>query len=125
MKIIEVEVKHRNEDGNKIVELQLKNSGHCVLEESAFDLLMSLGIVPILTVVEGSVVCRSGNRHVCIARLLLDCGVNETVRYLDNNRKNLRRSNLIKLGGSAKYQARAQIFKKYEKRVHQLRHVYE
>jgi hypothetical protein len=45
MKIIEVEVKHKTEDGNKIVELQLKKSDHCVLVSvrRLLDSLESLG----------------------------------------------------------------------------------
>jgi hypothetical protein len=120
--IVEIDVTHKK-DGH--LEVELKYSDFIAMDEESLEFLLALGIVPIFTVVQETVFCRSGGRNIGVGRLLLDCGVNQAVRYLDFNIKNLRRSNLVKLGGSAKFAARSQISKEFDKRVYQLRHVYE
>jgi hypothetical protein len=120
-KIYEIDVIHTN----GYVKIKLQNVPDYVLfDEEGFQCLLDLGIVPLFNDVQGAVMCRSNSRNIPVGRLLLDCQKNQAVRYLDFNIRNLRKSNLVKLGGAAKFAARSQITKNFERKVFQLRHVY-
>jgi hypothetical protein len=128
MRVKEIQVIHRTDEGMPVLYVPLKHSSdYVVMEESAFNLLIEYGVVPIFRIHgdNHSVVCRSGGGYISVARLLLDCVANEHVRYLDGCINNLMKSNLVKCGGASKHIARNQITTEFEKQRYTLKHVYE
>jgi hypothetical protein len=126
----EINILHRTEDGEKLVYIPLKNSAdYVVMEESGFELLTKLGVIPSFKIngYGNAVVYWSGGQHgqyIHVAWILLDCGRNEHVTYVDGFFNNLCRSNLIKTGGVGKHRARDLITEEFGRKQYTLRHLY-
>lgn len=84
----------------------LSNQSEAILDKESMDFLMKLGLSSSWCV-NGGIITTAGrlssNRHVSVARVIMDAGPNEVVYYRDKNRTNLRLSNLyIKKGKASK-----------------------
>jgi hypothetical protein len=92
------------EKGRPLVYIQLgKGDVTACLWKDDFELLLSLGVSPNWQASNKHyVVCRGAkdNKKSYVARLLLDCGIGEGVKYVDGNTFNLRRENLVKVADS-------------------------
>src|SRR5258708_4416245 len=101
-----------DDDGTQLVKVSLKESPNFVtLNENDFHELLSLGIRPDWTYNFHSryvVVVRpnSWKNAIPVARIIMDAGRGESVKYLNNNTLDLRRKNLIIAPGSAQRRAR-------------------
>lgn len=97
----------RDEDGTPtvIVSLGRKGSKTCVIDEASFLELMEMRLSPTWDInPEGYVMTYSGKASggkVSPARVLMNAGIGEVVRYRDNDPRNLRRSNLEVIPGNA------------------------
>jgi hypothetical protein len=87
--------------GNQLVSIRLGRNGEkgeAIIDCDDFELLMGLGMSSTWNCLPAGYVLASAGRakggNVGVARVLLDCGPNQSVRYRDGNKFNLRRSNL-------------------------------
>ena len=101
-------------NGEQIVKVPLVNSRrHAILYPNDFKLLLSLDVRPKWYYIDGHVMVNvpkpeQNYRHgYCpISRLIMDAGPRQIVKYLNRNRLDLRRSNLLLAVGQGKYRAR-------------------
>ena len=85
-----------DQDGKDVVLVPLSNVQKVVLYETDLDLLMELGCTPRFSSHLGIVKFRPlRGFDISIARLLLDAGNKQKVLYLNNNKLDLRRPNLV------------------------------
>jgi hypothetical protein len=85
-----------DQDGKDVVLVPLSNVQKVVLYETDLDLLMELGCTPRFSSHLGIVKFRPlRGFDISIARLLLDAGNKQKVLYLNNNKLDLRRTNLV------------------------------
>lgn len=131
--MLTVKVKHTTVDGKRLIHIPLdvKKGGtdFCTMEQSAFNDLLDLGVPPLFKYKNGCVWVRSKGKarysksaDVCVARVMLDCEVGQTVRYLDQNPKNLCSSNLLVCHGMSLYKARDLISKQFPPTRYELEH---
>jgi len=106
-----MEILHTTDDrGKELAIVPLMNStDKATIYDSDFKLLMELGVTPYWKWSTGQVSVGNGNGNLSIARLLLDAGKGQKVVYLDQDRTNLRRENLVLSTGGGKSQTRDQI----------------
>lgn len=96
----------KDPDGREIVTVPLHGKGEATLYEKDFRFLLQLGLSTAWNklpngYVTASCYCAPG-RSVQVARVLLNAGPQQRVRYIDGDLTNLRSGNLILLsGGSA------------------------
>jgi hypothetical protein len=101
LRIVTVTITHsRDQDGNKIVSIPVTNSDKpAILYLEDFNLLKSLGL-DFQWRLNSNVVFSKGNLPV--ARLIANPADGEKVQYIDENRLNLKRSNLVVSKGQAR-----------------------
>jgi hypothetical protein len=106
-----MEILHKTDDkGKEVAIVPLMNStDKATIYEDDFRLLMGLGLLPYWKWSTGQVCVGNGNGNLSIARLLLDAGKGQKVVYLDQDRTNLRRENLVLSTGGGKSRTRDQI----------------
>ncbi len=103
----QLQLHHFIRDRLQLVSLPLYNEDDVViLEERDFNELMDLGLSLTWTLRHGVVWVRCNGRAISVARLILDLGSGQVVKYLDKNPTNLRRSNLVVSNGPSKHRAR-------------------
>jgi hypothetical protein len=134
-----IEIKHYKEKTNgskphKIVKIPVQNSTkEITIDEKDYDELERLGAFPPYIHMQDNIYVRMGkpdpkrpyqSRLVSLARLILDSDQGHRVSYLDNDCFNLRRSNLIKIAGSAKYSARAMLMPFHKRNKPQINHIH-
>ena len=85
-----------DQDGKDVVLVPLSNGQKVILYETDFDLLMELDCAPRFSLQLGIVKFRPlRGFDISIARLLLDAGKKQKVMYLNDNKLDLRRPNLV------------------------------
>ena len=104
-----VEVIQTTRNGWHIIKVPLDNSrGHVVVDKSSFDDLLSLGVGLPWRVWKRQVYVRNKGGYLSLARLITNAGPHERIIYLDGDRFNLTRINLVvDKGGPAKSRDRA------------------
>jgi hypothetical protein len=106
-----VEVVRTMENGRKILIMPVSNSPRKKIKitEDDYNELAELGVgLPWLWALN-QVWVRCGGRNLAVARLLLDAGKGEVISYLDQDTRNLVRSNLVRGPGNGKYRTRDRI----------------
>jgi hypothetical protein len=97
-------------DSSGIISVSCINCADKVkIEEVVYNELMAMGVSPIWLYRQGKVYCRMNNRQVSIARLIVDAGRNQLVKFIDKNPLNLTLDNLVVTDGAAKFAARNDI----------------
>lgn len=96
-------VEYTNKEGNRIIKVPLgRNTGkYAEIDATEWGYLRELGLSPNWSIgANNNVKAHCGlspNNYVLVARVLLDCGEQEIVKYKDLNPLNLRNSNIMKL----------------------------
>src|SRR5262245_20866008 len=103
------EVIRTTRNGWHVIKVSLDNSdGYVILDQSSFDDLLSLGVGLPWRVWKKQVYVRNKGGYLSVARLVTNAGRHERLIYLDGNRFNLTRINLVvDKGGPAKSRDRA------------------
>jgi len=106
-----IEIEHTTDDeGKDIARVPLMNSADkATVYEDDFKFLMDLGVSPHWKWSTGQVSVGNGKGNLSIARLLIDAGKGQKIIYLDQDRTNLRRQNLVVSTGGGKFRTREQI----------------
>ena len=120
-----VRVKHHSENGRKLVSVLLRDGEICILEKQDFDELIRLGVPATWRFFLGNVIVSLNKKNVQIARLLLDLDRGRSIKYLNGNRLDLRRSNLIVTNGKSKVRDRSLLPHRYNNKQCELKHEYE
>jgi hypothetical protein len=122
-----IQIKHWADDaGHKLVTIPCGKDTSCVMDEDGLEELLALGVTPKFIFKDNVVALRMRQKQVGIPRLLCDCNAGQHIRYLDANPLNLRKSNLLRINGGSRYNARAQLLKRpFPKTQFLLEHIYE
>src|SRR5689334_10295659 len=95
-----------NQEKIETVKIPLKGSGQrAELHKQDFDALMALGVSPnwlSTDTTNNQVKTSHRGKYISIARLIMDAGKSQAVKYLDGDRTNLKRENLTIIPGAAK-----------------------
>jgi hypothetical protein len=120
-----LEIRHSEDDeAARFVEVPLKNSYlKAKLYEHDYAELVALGAGLPWHFKQNQVVVWKNPKSINIARLILDADKGVKVSFLDGNTRNLSRSNLIRIAGSAKYRARDQLTHAFRRTMVEERHV--
>lgn len=110
----QINIYHAIENHRAIVRVPLGNSDHyATLYGEDFTALMDLGVSVCWSIHMGQVKAVADNKPYPIARVLMDAAEGQVVRYLNGDRLDLRRDNLVLARGKSKYRARDLIFKSH------------
>ena len=120
-----LEIRHSTDHaGTRIIEVPLKNSDlKAKLFEQDYAELVALGAGLPWHFKQGQVVVWKNPKSINIARLILDADKGVKVSFLDGNTRNLCRSNLIRIAGSAKYRTRDQLTPTFRRAIIEERHI--
>jgi hypothetical protein len=114
---IEITHSRNSNDKNNLVQVPLDDSDKpAILYESDFALLMDMGVSLRWNYNAGTmghVKCYSGGRALSIARILVDAGKGEKVQFLNGDRTDLRRDNLVVAKGAGNLRDRDYVLKSH------------
>lgn len=100
----------KDEEGRDIAIIPLAASSRPIrMWLKDFKELLSLGVKPPYYYVQGNIYKRYTNTRIALARLILDAGKREQVRFLDGDVGNLTRTNLVREPGAGLYGARERL----------------
>src|SRR5689334_10410359 len=85
-----------DEKGAKIVKIPIANTEYyATLYADDFKELMAMGVSPRWSYYSGHVKAVANSKTYCVARALMDATKGEQVKYLNGDRFDLRRDNLV------------------------------
>jgi hypothetical protein len=119
------EILHRTDQGGaRIVEVPLSNSLlKAKLYEKDYAELVALGAGLPWKYTQDQVVVRNNNKNINVARLIMDADKGTKISFADGNTRNLCRSNLIRIAGSAKYRAKDQLARMFKRNLVEVRNI--